>query len=93
MSEVDDRFKKLVNEPYTLFCQECKGDMLFKGSGRYCCSQCGWEYVTNFGKVKRYIEEHGPSTMATIIDETKVSQKEINQYLKDGRIEEVDIKR
>ena len=34
-------------------CQKCSGVMRFKGSGRYVCEDCGYEYLTAFGKVQK----------------------------------------
>ena len=42
-------------------CDKCSGHMMYKGGGCYVCESCGEEYLTDFGKVKRFINTYGPS--------------------------------
>ncbi len=74
-------------EPYIITCSACSGDMYYKGSGRYCCEKCGKEYLTDFGKIKRYLEENGPTNAIIISNETGISRRTIGNFLKEGRIE------
>ena len=71
-------------------CQACSGRMEYKGSGVYVCEECGNEFVTDFGKVKRYLEENGPSNAVVLSRETGVSRRTISDFLKSGRIEVVE---
>lgn len=89
MNDVERRFQKLIDEPGTVYCRLCKGAMGYASKGVYKCSACGWEYISNFGKVKRYIDEHGASTAGEIAEATGISTKIINQFVSEGRIEEV----
>lgn len=82
----DNTSMELVNHT----CQACSGRMEYKGSGVYICEECGNEYVTDFGKVKRFLEEKGPSNAVTISRETGVSRRAISEFLKAGRIEVVE---
>ena len=45
-------------------CDKCSGHMMYKGGGCYVCESCGEEYLTDFGKVKRFINTYGPSRAA-----------------------------
>ena len=47
-------------------CDKCSGHMMYKGGGCYVCESCGEEYLTDFGKVKRFINTYGPSNAITI---------------------------
>ena len=84
---VEKRFEVFVEEPGLLKCQKCQGAMQFQRRDVYVCTECGWEYVTQFGKVKRYIEEHGPRTALQISEATGVSRKIIDEFIQEGRID------
>lgn len=68
-------------------CPECGGHVVYKYSGIYECEECHKEIYDDFGKVKKYIEEHGPSPANVIADETGVSMNVINKFLRRGRVE------
>lgn len=61
--------------------------MVFKGVGEYHCEDCGAVDYDDYGKVRRYIEEHKGATAAQIENAIGVSQRTIRQMLKDGRLE------
>ncbi len=61
--------------------------MVFKGVGEYQCEGCGAVDYDDYGKVRRYIEEHRGATAAQIEGAIGISQRTIRQMLKDGRIE------
>ena len=56
-------------------------------SGGYVCEKCGNETFDDFGKIKAYIDEHGPSPGIVISEATGVPIAKINRYLRQGRIE------
>lgn len=85
----EDQFEQLVEEPFTVLCKECQGAMLYKKRGIYKCSLCGWEYLSQFGKVKQFIETHGACTATEISEATGVSIKTIFRYISEGRIEKI----
>lgn len=70
-------------------CKSCSGVMRFKGSGRYECEDCGFEYLTDFGKVKRFLNENGPSNAYVISEGTGVSRARIYQFIREERVEVV----
>ena len=84
-----DYAKLEMNESITN-CQQCSGKMIYKGSGCYVCESCGEEYLTEFGKVKRFINTYGPSNALTISRETGVSRSKIQHFLREGRVEVVE---
>ncbi|MBO5487705.1 MAG: hypothetical protein J5988_12410 [Eubacterium sp.] len=87
--DVEDKFARMIQDPYSVKCQKCSGTMHYKGSGIYTCENCGWEYISSFGKVKKYIAEHGPSSAEEISSETGVPRSTINRYIHEGRVEPV----
>lgn len=68
-------------------CKECGGIMVFRGVGEYRCEDCGEVDYDNYGKVRKYIEEHKGATAAQIEQAIGVPQRSIRQMLKDGRLE------
>lgn len=68
-------------------CPECGGRLVYKYSGIYGCEKCQIEVYDDFGKVKKYIEEHGPSPANIISDATGVPMNIINKFLRKGRVE------
>ena len=68
------------------FCS-CKGQMRYMGGGRYICSVCGKEELDDFGKVKQYLDEHGPSSAYIFSIATGVDKEIINLFLKRCRLE------
>lgn len=68
-------------------CENCGGLLKDAGLGIYICSQCGCESLSEFGKVKKYIEENGPSNAYNISIGTGVSANKIEKFLRQGRIE------
>lgn len=76
-----------VFDPMARQCVQCSAEMKFKGSGRYVCKECGFEYFTDFGKVKRYLEENGAKNAFEISLATGVSHSKIYDFIRQGRIE------
>lgn len=68
-------------------CENCGGLLRDGGLGICICTQCGFEMRTDFGKVKQYIEENGPSNAYNISRGTGVSMSRIDKFLRQGRIE------
>ena len=68
-------------------CKKCGASMIYRGSGRYVCEMCNYEFLTDFGIIKKYLNDHGPSNMVEISNATGVSRRVIRELLKEGRIE------
>lgn len=68
-------------------CPECGGRLVYKYSGIYECEKCHKEVYDDFGKVKKYIEDHGPSPANVISEKTGVPMNTINKFLRKGRVE------
>ena len=68
-------------------CNICKKKVQFIGGGKYKCNSCGNIVLDDFGKVKEFLEENGPSPSIIISTATGVSTQVIEQFLKEGRIE------
>lgn len=78
---------RTILESRPVECSKCKSPLYYKGSGKYVCSSCGNIEYDDFGKVKRYLDKYGISTMAVIADATGVPMKHLNLMLREGRVE------
>lgn len=84
--ESNDLEKLLIgNKP--VVCEKCKGKLFYKGGGRYECSSCDAFVLDDFGKIKAFLEENGPTPMLVIAQATGVQYEVVEQFLKKGRLE------
>ncbi|MGN0482123.1 MAG: TFIIB-type zinc ribbon-containing protein [Lachnospiraceae bacterium] len=70
-------------------CPECGGKMIYKNLGEYVCEGCGKMLLDDYGKVRKYLDENGPSTSIEISEETGVKRSVIEEFLRTGRLEVV----
>ena len=84
---VIDKRKNVVFDDTPRQCPKCGGKYVFQGAGRYVCENCGNEVYEDFGKVRAYVDEHGPSPGIVIAEATGVSINKINKFLRQGRME------
>ena len=53
----------------------------------YQCPVCGRKELSDFGKVREFLDANGPQPAAVIADATGVSLHAIDQFLRQGRVE------
>lgn len=82
-----EKFEKLFEKEKVFCCSQCQGDLLYDGSGMYHCSRCGHQELDDFGKIRKFLDEHGSASILDVQRATGVSKKSIEKLLKDGRIE------
>ncbi len=75
---------EILLESKRTVCEERKGNMAFVGIGTYECVQCGHTMYDDYGKIRKYIDEFGPSSMAVLAQETGVNRDVIDYLIKDG---------
>lgn len=80
-------WETLFLESKPVFCKLCHGKMRFVGGGTYQCEDCGAEEMDDFGKVKVYLNEHGPTPIPVIQAETGVKERVLQAFLRKGRLE------
>lgn len=66
---------------------ECGGKLFHIGGGQYECHTCKNITMDDFGKVKAFLDENGPSPAMVISQATGVSTDIIDMFLKNGRLE------
>ena len=85
-AEHEKNIKEFI-ERKPIRCSKCKGKIKYIGGGYYECYDCGNKEIDDFGKVKDYIDENGPSSGVIISEKTGVPMGIINELLKEGRLE------
>ena len=61
--------------------------MKYKHSGLYVCEKCGAEELNDFGKIKRYLDKHGPTNAIDLAANTGVRRSRIGEFLRLGKVE------
>lgn len=85
-----DSDKKKINMPRyerSKICPECGTNMKYVFGEQFQCPKCGRLELSDFGKVKKFLDENGPQPAIIINQETNVSLDYINLLLRQGRIE------
>ncbi|MGN1206566.1 MAG: hypothetical protein ACI4SQ_06215 [Eubacterium sp.] len=77
----------LSGDESQLVCPECSCLMRYKYGGIFVCDTCGTESTNDYGKVKKYLEEHGPTNAFDLSQGTGVSSSKISSYLREGKLE------
>ena len=68
-------------------CSNCGQVMQYRSLGEYRCPFCGNEELDDYGKIRQYLDEHGPTPGTVIEQETGVRLSVINSYLRRGKLE------
>lgn len=66
-------------------CPEC--GKLFKKMTKKICPECIQKEEDAFLKVKQYLDDNPGATVPEVSEETEVSEKKINQFIREGRLE------
>ena len=82
--------EKFLMERRPIFCKKCCGKLFYKTGGIYLCEDCGAEEYDDFGKIKLYLEENGPSPATDISEATDVPLEIVTLFLKYGRLEIIE---
>ena len=71
-------------------CSECGGKLKYEGGGEYKCIECHEISYDEFGKVRKYLYDNGPSPAPEVVAATGVSNQIVIELLKEGRIELIE---
>ena len=62
-------------------CEECSGPYEYQGAGEYKCKNCGHIAYDDYGKVRKFIDEHGPAPYHVVKKATGVNGSLVREYL------------
>lgn len=69
------------------FCPNCSLQMRYKYSGIFVCDKCGTELMSDYGKIKKYLNENGPTNAIELAKKTGISPSKISAFLREGKLE------
>ena len=87
---MSDKLEKFLIDNKPVKCEQCKGKLFHIGGGQYECEKCKNIVLDDFGKVKQFLEENGPSPAPIISQHTGVKIEIIDMFLKNGRVEIIE---
>lgn len=87
MTDIEKSIEKALIASKPLYCELCGEKVFYLDSGKYQCRKCDHIMLDDFGKVKEFIDQHGPSHSMAISSATGVSAEVIEVFLKKGRLE------
>ena len=74
------RKNALYSDDDNFVCPNCDILMKYKHGGLFVCEKCGAEQLNDFGKVKKYLNEHGPTNAIELAANTGVRRSRIGNY-------------
>ena len=81
------RKNALYSDDDNSVCPNCDILMKYKHGGLFVCEKCGAEQLNDFGKVKKYLNEHGPTNAIELAANTGVRRSRIGEFLRLGKVE------
>lgn len=84
---LEHELEKLVQQKKVEKCELCHNRMQYVGGGKYRCAFCGMEVLDDFGKIKQFLDQNGPTPEVIIAQQTGISIEKIDSYLKKGMVE------
>ena len=81
------RKNALYSDDDNFVCPNCDILMKYKHGGLFVCEKCGAEQLNDFGKVKKYLNEHGPTNAIELAANTGVRRSRIGEFLRLGKVE------
>lgn len=79
-------YERLLQHNRKVICNACGGPLKYQSSGVYVCDSCGATEYDDFGKIKMYLAENGPTSKEEIVAATGVSKEMVARYLKEQRL-------
>ena len=86
MISPENKFEKMIKEPDAFKCNECGHAMEYKGAEIYQCTNCDNQYLTEYGQIRKYLEENGACSMMELANGTGIKLRKIQEYISDGQL-------
>ena len=81
-----DSYERLRKSNLKVSCEKCGAPLKSIRSGQYQCIECGAIEYDDFGKIRKYLDEHGPASKEEITAATGVSKGVVIDFLKQQRL-------
>ena len=80
---MDDNYRQLAKifDNIPRICSKCSGPFEYMGAGEYKCKNCGNIEYDDYGKVRKFVDEHGPAPYHVVKKATGVNGKLVREYL------------
>ncbi|MBR1471058.1 MAG: hypothetical protein IJ600_05390 [Lachnospiraceae bacterium] len=80
-------YDKLLRHNRIDICSACGGKMRQVRSGEFVCTECGAAELDDFGRIRKYMEQHGPASKEELYRVLGVRKEVINEYIRQQRLE------
>lgn len=87
MSDKEKNSKNSRKYERIKLCPICAEPMKYMFGEVFECSKCGKQELSDFGKVREFLDKSGPQPAIIIERETGVPLSVIHQFLREGRVE------
>ena len=87
-TKIEEMLQRVVKDRKSpKYCQFCNGRLEYKGLGAFECTSCKVEHLSNYGKLRKVLDNHGAMTMSQILELTDLSREDIKELIDDGSVE------
>lgn len=73
-------------------CPTCGGRLCYIGGGKYRCPLCGRDSYDDFGKIRKFLQDNGPSPPIIIAQATGVASEVVEAFQKKNFVTSNDVK-
>ena len=67
-------------------CDQCGGKIYYLGAGAFECRKCARTIYSDYGIVRKYIDEHGMTTIFELERKTGVPREVLEEFERDGTL-------
>jgi len=85
--DINLSYTRLKRRNLKTACEKCGGQLKSVRSGEYRCQKCGATEYDDFGRIRLFLEEHGPASKEEIVIATGVEREIVVEYIKEQRLE------
>ena len=78
--------KVQIHADYPHSCDECGGKLFYLGAGAFECRKCDKILYSDYGKVRKYIEENGMASIPILEIKTGVEHEVLEEFVREGAL-------
>lgn len=84
---MDKRLENFLLKSKLVSCEICGSRLYYLGAGRYECKECNEIFLDDYGKIREFLDQNGPSPAIVISKATGVDKQLIEGMLSKGKLE------